>query len=237
MIVRYLVTNGLTGASLLVLLAYIIVILTAIVLHELSHGYVAYLNGDMTAKAQGRLTLNPLKHLTPIGTLLLFFVGFGFARPVPIDPRNFRDYKKGMIATSLAGVTMNLFLALINSICLALVLKFGAWTYVGSMDASNYFTLFGYALFFYGMHVNILLMVFNLLPIYPLDGFRVVETLAEPDNKYVDFMYRNGRYVLLGFILLMYLLSWLNIPDLFDMVQDLATMIFNAIWGGIGVGI
>ena len=237
MIVRYLASNGITGASLLVLLAYLIVILTAIVLHELSHGYVAYLNGDMTAKSQGRLTLNPLKHLTPIGTILLFFVGFGFAKPVPIDPRNFREYKKGMIETSLAGVTMNFILAVINSICLALVLKFGTWTYVDSMTAANYFSLLGYALFYYGMMVNILLMVFNLLPIYPLDGFRVVETLAEPDNKYVDFMYKNGRFVLLAFILIMYILSWLNIPDLFDMVQDLARMTFNAIWGGIGVGI
>ena len=134
MIVRYLAQNGFSGQSMLVLLAYLIVILTAIVLHELSHGYAAYVNGDMTAKSRGRLTLNPLKHLTPIGTLLLFFVGFGFAKPVPIDPRNFRDYKKGMLMTSLAGVTMNLLLATINSICLALVLKFGAWTYIESLS-------------------------------------------------------------------------------------------------------
>lgn len=237
MIIKYLATNGITGASMLVLLAYLIVILTAIVLHELSHGYVAYLNGDMTAKSQGRLTLNPLKHLTPIGTLLLFLVGFGFAKPVPIDPRNFREFKKGMLTTSLAGVTMNFILATFNSIFLALVLKFGSWTYVGNMSFANYMTLFGYALFLYGMLVNVLLMVFNLLPIYPLDGFRVVETLAEPNNKYVDFMYKNGRFVLLAFIAISYLLSWLNIPDLFDMVQDLVKMTFNAIWGGLGVGV
>ena len=237
MIIRYLANNGINGQSLLVLLAYLIVILAAIVLHELSHGYVAYLNGDMTAKSRGRLTLNPFKHLTPVGTLLLFLVGFGFAKPVPIDPRNFRDFKKGMLTTALAGVTMNLFLAGINSICLALVLKYGAWTYVDSLTFANYATVFGYAIFLYGMFVNVLLMVFNLLPIYPLDGFRVVETLAEPDNKYVDFMYKYGSYVLLAFIAISYLLSWLNIPDLFDMVQDLVKMIFNAIWGGIGVGI
>ena len=92
-------------------------------------------------------------------------------------------------------------------------------------------------LFYYGMFVNVLLMTFNLLPIYPLDGFRVVETLAEPDNKYVDFMYRYGNYVLLAFIAISYFLSWFNIPDLFDMVQDLAKMVFNLIWGGLGVGI
>ncbi len=236
MIIRFLSQNGISGLSLLVLVAYLIVILGAIVLHEISHGYAAYFNGDMTAKDSGRLTLNPLKHLTPIGTLLLFVVGFGFAKPVPIDPRNFRDYKKGMIMTSLAGVTMNFFLALLSSIGLVLVLKFAPSTFP-SKNAAYYATAFFMYLFYYGMFVNVLLMTFNLLPIYPLDGFRVVETLAEPDNKYVDFMYRYGNYVLLAFIAISYILSWFNIPDLFDMVQDLAKMVFNLIWGGLGVGI
>ncbi len=236
MVIRFIRQNGFNLQSLVYLMAYLIVILSAIVLHELSHGYVAYLNGDMTAKERGRLTLNPLKHLTPVGTLLLFLVGFGFAKPVPIDPRNFREYKKGMIQTSLAGVTMNFILALLNSICLVLLLKFGQTSFE-SLNAAYYATSFGYALSYYGMFVNILLMVFNLLPIYPLDGFRVVETLAEPDNKYVDFMYKYGSMVLLAFILISYMLSWINVPDLFDMVQGVARVIFNALWGTIGVGI
>ncbi|MCR4875137.1 MAG: site-2 protease family protein [Clostridia bacterium] len=236
MIIRYLSNNGINGYTIIILLAYLVVILTAIVLHELSHGYAAYFNGDMTAKNTGRLSLNPMKHLTLVGTLLLLLVGFGFARPVPIDPRNFREYKKGMIMTSLAGVTMNFILALINSICLVLLLKFGQMTFENA-NFAYYATGFAFALFYYGMFVNILLMVFNLLPLYPLDGFRVVETLADPDNKYVNFMYKYGNFVLLGFILLSYLLSWFNIPDIFDMVQDLARMVFNAIWGGIGVSI
>ncbi len=236
MIIRYLSNNGINGYTIIILLAYLVVILTAIVLHELSHGYAAYFNGDMTAKNAGRLSLNPMKHLTLVGTLLLLLVGFGFARPVPIDPRNFREYKKGMIMTSLAGVTMNFILALINSICLVLLLKFGQMTFEYA-NFAYYATGFAFALFYYGMFVNILLMVFNLLPLYPLDGFRVVETLAEPDNKYVNFMYKYGNFVLLGFILISYLLSWFNIPEIFDMVQDLARMVFNAIWGGIGVSI
>ena len=236
MIIKYLSQNGITGLSLLVLLSYIIVILTAIILHEISHGYAAYFSGDMTAKDAGRLTLNPMKHLTPLGTLLLFIVGFGFAKPVPIDPRNFRDYKKGMLFTSLAGVTMNFILALLSSIGLMLILKYAPSTFP-SQNAAYYATAFFMYLFYYGMFVNVLLMTFNLLPIYPLDGFRVVETLAEPDNKYVDFMYRYGSWVLLGFIAISYILSWFNIPDLFDMVQDLTKMTFNAVWGGLGVGI
>ena len=236
MIIRFLIENGITGLSMLVLVAYLIVILSAIILHEISHGYAAYFNGDMTAKSAGRLTLNPMKHLTPIGTLLLFVVGFGFAKPVPIDPRNFADYKKGMIMTSLAGVTTNFILALLNSIGLMLILKFAPQTFT-STNFAYYATAFFLYLFYYGMFVNVMLMVFNLLPIYPLDGFRVVETLAEPDNKYVDFMYRYGNFVLLAFILISYVLSYANIPDLFDMVQDLTKMVFNGIWGGLGVGI
>ena len=236
MIIKFLVDNGISGLTMLVLLAYLIVILVAIILHEISHGYAAYFNGDMTPKASGRLTLNPLKHLTPIGTLLLFVVGFGFAKPVPIDPRNFRDYKKGMIMTSLAGVTTNFILALLSSIGLMLVLKFAPQTYE-SANFAYYANAFFLYMFYYGMFINVLLMVFNLLPIYPLDGFRVVETLAEPNNKYVDFMYKYGNFVLLAFILLSYMLSYLGIKDLFDMVQDLTRWVFNGIWGGLGVGI
>ena len=236
MIIKFLISNGINGLTMLVLVAYLIVILAAIILHEISHGYAAYFNGDMTAKSAGRLSLNPLKHLTPIGTLLLFVVGFGFAKPVPIDPRNFTDYKKGMIMTALAGVTMNFILALFSSIGLMLILKYAPATFE-SKNFAFYATSFFLYLFYYGMFVNVLLMVFNLLPIYPLDGFRVVETLADPANKYVDFMYRYGNFVLLAFILISYVLSYAGIPDLFDMVQDLTKFVFNGIWGGLGVGI
>ena len=236
MIIKFLISNGINGLTMLVLVAYLIVILAAIILHEISHGYAAYFNGDMTAKSAGRLSLNPLKHLTPIGTLLLFVVGFGFAKPVPIDPRNFTDYKKGMIMTALAGVTMNFILALLSSIGLMLILKYAPATFE-SKNFAFYATSFFLYLFYYGMFVNVLLMVFNLLPIYPLDGFRVVETLADPANKYVDFMYRYGNFVLLAFILISYVLSYAGIPDLFDMVQDLTKFVFNGIWGGLGVGI
>ena len=91
MITSFFRYNGFTPLSILVFFAYVVVILVAIVSHELAHGYVAYWNGDPTAKINGRLSLNPFKHLTPIGTLMMLLVGFGFAKPVPIDSRNFRD--------------------------------------------------------------------------------------------------------------------------------------------------
>ena len=103
------------------LLAIVIVGAFAIMLHEVAHGYAAYLNGDFTAKYAGRLTLNPLKHFDILGTIMMLIVGFGWAKPVPIDSRNFTNYRKGMLMTSLAGVTMNLILAVVALIGLCIV--------------------------------------------------------------------------------------------------------------------
>ena len=232
MITSFFRYNGFTPLSILVFFAYVVVILVAIVSHELAHGYVAYWNGDPTAKINGRLSLNPFKHLTPIGTLMMLLVGFGFAKPVPIDSRNFRDFKKGMITTSLAGVTVNFIYAFIASIALA-ILVYAVGGKTTDSQTKVYAFNFFYYLFYFSMQVNILLAVFNLLPLYPLDGFRIVETLALPDNKYVVFMYRYGNFVLLGFIALSYLMSQMGLPTLFGMVNDISIKVFNIIWGGI----
>lgn len=232
MLTRILLTNGINFESIIILLAYLIVILVAIVLHELAHGYVAYLNGDFTAKYRGRLSLNPAKHFNPLGFIMMLLVGFGWAKPVPIDPRNFRDYKKGMLQTASAGVICNLILAFLASICLAIFLKCVDGVYFTSRPLF-YFCQFLLYLFYFSMQINITLMVFNLLPIQPLDGFKIVETLAEPDNKFVNFMYRYGNMVLLGFLLLSYMMSTFGLNSLFGMVNDLAILIFNKIWGAI----
>jgi Zn-dependent protease len=218
--------------AIILLAAYAIVLLAAIILHELGHGYVAYLNGDETAKMAGRLSLNPAKHLSLVGTIMMLLVGFGWAKPVPIDPRNFREYKKGMILTSLGGVTVNLCLAFINSVGLALILKFAPSSFT-TRNFEYYLVEFFLYLFYLGMQVNVLLMVFNLLPIYPLDGFRIVETLADPDNRFVNFMYRYGNWVMIAFIGISFVSSSVFGTSLFGMVNDLAQLIFNKIWGAI----
>ena len=107
MLTSIILRNGINMESIVLLFSYLIAILSAIILHEIAHGYAAYYNGDLTAKYAGRLSLNPLKHLDLIGFLMLLFCGFGWAKPVPIDSRNFKDYKKGMIMTSTAGVLCN----------------------------------------------------------------------------------------------------------------------------------
>lgn len=153
----------------------------AIVLHEVSHGYVSYRLGDPTAKMKGRLSLNPVKHVDPFGTvllpLLLWFSGapiFGYAKPVPINPNYYKDYRKGMLLTGLAGPTTNLTLAVAAGLLVRMLIPLGDLATGSQIDAS--FTALGwvvYALYFFAQ-INLVLMFFNLIPIPPLDGSRVL---------------------------------------------------------------
>lgn len=170
-------------------LIYVIpVVIISIVLHENAHAYVALWNGDYTAKAQGRITLNPIKHFDPLGFLMLVFVGFGYAKPVPVNPNNFRKIRRGIFTVSIAGVSVNLSLAFFS---MPLYLLF---CYYIPFDPAATF-------FFYMISINLGLTLFNLLPIYPLDGFRVVESFTYHTNKFCWFM-RNHGFIILAVLLL-----------------------------------
>lgn len=140
-------------------------LLLAITVHEYAHGRTAYHFGDATAKYYGRLTLNPLRHLDPLGTIALFLFGFGWARPVPINPYNFRDYRSGMFWVSFAGPLANFALALFGLFLLHIPLKYGYYwgPYLQFIDILVVF--------------NILLGVFNLIPVPPLDGSKILTAL------------------------------------------------------------
>ena len=185
--------------KILLLIAFVASAMFAIALHEYAHGFAAYKMGDPTAKMQGRLTLNPIAHFDPLGLVMFLVVGFGFARPVPINPYNFDKLKKGMLWTSFAGVIANLIQALIG---FAMMVGFGYLFYTVTAGKAVYYLLF--FLFYFSLYatlLNAVLIAFNLLPIFPLDGFRVVETLA-PRSAYVAFMRRSGQYILIGIVLL-----------------------------------
>ena len=226
------------GEKVIVLFSFVIAIMIAIVCHEVAHGYVAYLNGDLTAKFSGRLSLNPAKHFDLIGFLMMLFVGFGWAKPVPVDSRNFKNYKKGMVTVSLAGVTTNLLLATLFAIILAivqLILKAAYATVVANAFLTYLFLFFQY-LCIYSIVANLTLMAFNILPIYPLDGYRLVETLAKPGNKYVAFMQRYGMWVLLILLLggniLGRITPWLNPIGMYiNWVTNGIMNIFGKIFG------
>ena len=132
----------------------------SVVLHELAHGWVAWRMGDPTAKWQGRLSLNPLKHLDPIGTVMLFIFGFGWAKPVPVNFQYIRDTKKGLILVSSAGILVNMILAF---------LAFLAFRLLSPAPGTAAATFL-----YYLAQINIILAAFNLIPIPPLDGSKIL---------------------------------------------------------------
>ena len=157
--------------------SFLIVIILAFTFHEFAHAFVAYKQGDLTPKAQGRVSLNPLKHIDPVGFALCFLFGIGWAKPVQINPLKFKSYRKGMIKVSIAGVIANLIMAFIGCGCATAMGMFSGF--------ANKFVFFLFVLFTTMFNVNIALFVFNLLPVPPLDGFNIVLALSKTENKYI----------------------------------------------------
>jgi Zn-dependent protease len=164
-------------------------LLYSIIFHELAHGWVAYLMGDPTAKSLGRLSLNPLKHLDPMGTIMLFIFGFGWAKPVPVNFNQLRDRHKGMILVSAAGIITNMLLAFI-ALFLSRLLSLSP----SSMPA---------VLLYYFAQINIILAAFNLIPLPPLDGSKILMGFASPNVQ--NFLFRIERYGFFIIIALLYL--------------------------------
>lgn len=159
------------------------VVLLAIICHECAHGFVSYKLGDPTAKNAGRLTLNPLKHLDLMGTLCMLFFHVGWANPVPINPLYYKDRKKGIIYVSLAGPVTNFILAFLSLLTEGILMKFGS-------DSSVVIWILC-QLCYYSAVVNIGLGLFNLIPIPPLDGSKVVSELSDRARQ---FYWKYDRY-------------------------------------------
>jgi len=182
-------------------LAYIIpVILISLSIHEFAHGWIAYKQGDHTAKNQGRLTLNPLAHLDPVGTLMIIFTamtgsGIGWAKPVPFNPSYFRDWKKGTRYVGMAGPVTNFILAILSAIIFKIIAMIAFKVQVDS-GVSVFSILLEF--FRYMVVINISLGVFNLLPVPPLDGSKIFGRLL-PDRMY-GWMLQNERYIGYGFL-------------------------------------
>ena len=144
----------------------------AIVCHEVSHGYVAWRFGDPTARMMGRLTLNPLKHIDIIGTLMIFFIGIGWAKPVPVVSENLRNPKRDMIWVAVAGPITNIMLATVSAFLLRGLVEFGNPAASGSPLAMLIEPLV--LMLAFSVYINLLLAIFNMIPVPPLDGGRVL---------------------------------------------------------------
>lgn len=187
-----------------------IAVLVAIIPHEMAHGYAAYLCGDETAKNDGRLSLNPLHHLDPIGTICLIFFKFGWAKPVMINPNNFRDRKKGTFFVSIAGVLTNFILAIISVI----IMK-----HIRLND-------FVFELFKNIFWFNIVLGVFNLIPIPPLDGSKLLFSFLPLKYEYYLIKYEKYGYIILLLLIMSNNLDKILIP----MVNFMINLIGKIVW-------
>lgn len=155
--------------------------LLAITVHEVAHGYVAYRLGDPTAKLAGRLTLNPISHLDPIGTLALVLIHIGWAKPVPVDPRYLHNPRKDMMWISLAGPAANL----ITAAVLALFLHIIPFLFSGGAGQGARFVLVPLLqILFWGVYINVVLAIFNLIPVSPLDGAKILSALLPRKQAY-----------------------------------------------------
>ena len=205
MLLEVLYGGGTFSEKLLDLLIMVVALLPALTFHEWAHGFAAYKLGDHTAKADGRLSLNPLDHLDPLGTIMMLFVGFGWAKPVPVMTRNFKKPRRDFAITSLAGPFTNFIVGFITTVLYVLALyicTFNGW--LENMTAYAILAVLSYSAMF-----NFGLGLFNLIPLPPLDGSNVVMCLL-PNRlaaKYSKVRYYS-RYIFLGLIILE------NIPKL-----------------------
>ena len=205
--------------AVVIFLVTLVAFFISLAVHEFAHGFTAQKMGDPTPKLAGRVTLNPFKHISLSGLICFALLGVGWAKPMPINPLNFKKYRKGIRLTSIAGILANFILGLICAGIFALIIAF--------VPISNIYIEYILLLLQYFMLVNSFLALFNILPIYPLDGFNFVTSFMKSDNKFIQYNVRNGFKILLGILLATVLIDLLFG---FDILDFYLSIIYNYIY-------
>lgn len=237
MILSMLLGGGSLFDVLLTLLFMLPPMMLALSLHEAAHGYVAWKCGDNTAYNLGRLTLNPVKHLDPIGFICLLVFGYGWANPVPINTRNFRNPKRGMALSALAGPLSNLLLGAVCAL-LAGVLG-GSFSFIlTTSNVPEYWEtvmVLLYTALRYSAVVNFVYMVFNMIPVPPFDGSRVMLAFL-PANTYFKIM-RYERQIMFGVLISLLVLSRLGFSPFSWIAYELTDLITKPVMNGVFKGL
>ena len=215
-------------------LSSILAVIFVLCPHEWGHAFGATKCGDGTAKAYGRLTLNPIKHLDPLGFVCCALVGFGWAKPVPINPYNFKNYRKGLFLTAIAGVLVNYLIAFVVYLLYVLFVRFAL---AEMLTLGAFMSYLGELIFYTLLNIysfSLAVFVFNLLPLYPLDGFRVVESCTRQINPVRRFLRNYGQMILIILIaesficdILSDYVEWAKYCDILGYVMYFATDIIG----------
>lgn len=228
-LIRALMSGGTEEAKqlLIIFLMWLPIIMLSLSFHEASHAFIAYKLGDPTARNFGRVTLNPVKHLDPIGFIAMLTIGFGWAKPCPVNTRNFRNPRKGFALSSLAGPVSNMILALGFAVLMAIFyLIYLIVAIVRGLAEPPVFVDYIQMFLYYGIYLNVSLAIFNFLPVPPLDGSRILGLIL-PDKVYYAFL-KYERYIGIGFAMLVIILSQFNI-SIIDFVVSPVTNLFCSI--------
>lgn len=203
------------GRSLAQTITLIPGIIIAMSFHEFAHAYVAHLMGDDTAKRAGRLTLDPISHINPLGFMMLLIGGFGWAKPVPINENNFRNRKLGVFLVSIAGVTMNIIIATLTLIIINLTQNI--------FSSSQYYEVMNSIVW-----LNIAFASFNLLPIPPLDGSKILAAILPANKRYILYRFENYGFIIMIILIMTGALNYLLYP-----VINVVLKIINFLVGAI----